>query len=189
MNTKHNILSLYAEKTYVIFCPFCTEYNIRRAVERFLLWLANQSAVKMFHAGLFVVHVLLLLLSAQTILANYDLTILHTNDVHDRKEQFDSGGGMCSEEEASTGRCYGGVARTATMVKDIKAQVDNVLFLDAGDQFQGTNWFVHYQGIATAYFMNRLGYDAQVGIKLMMVTIQCTITANFPHEIISPNSK
>lgn len=91
----------------------------------------------------------------------YDLTIIHTNDVHDRMEQFDSGGGSCSEEEASNGECYGGVARRATKINEIRKSVDNVLFLDAGDQFQGTNWFFLYKGEATSYFMNKLGYDVQ----------------------------
>ncbi|XP_072021390.1 5'-nucleotidase-like [Amphiura filiformis] len=99
----------------------------------------------------------------------YDLTILHTNDVHDRMEQLDSGGGSCSVEEAENGECYGGFARLSTMVKhirkyngkDIRKDSGNVLFLDAGDQFQGTNWFVHYKGAATSYFMNKIGYDVQ----------------------------
>ncbi|XP_072037104.1 snake venom 5'-nucleotidase-like [Amphiura filiformis] len=102
-----------------------------------------------------------LLLALPQISQAYDLTILHTNDVHDRMEQFDVGGGSCSEDEALNGECYGGVARRATMINNIRETVDNVLFLDAGDQFQGTNWFFLYQGSATSYFMNKLGYDAQ----------------------------
>ena len=62
---------------------------------------------------------LLQVLFCRSLLA-FDLTILHTNDVHDRMEQFDSGGGVCSEDEAEMGICYGGVARRATVINDIR---------------------------------------------------------------------
>lgn len=89
----------------------------------------------------------------------YDLTILHTNDVADRKEQFDDIYAKCSEDEASNGECFGGFARQATAISDIRGSEENVLLVDAGDQFQGTLWFYYYMGRATSYFMNRLGYD------------------------------
>ncbi|KAJ8023892.1 5'-nucleotidase [Holothuria leucospilota] len=91
---------------------------------------------------------------------NYELTILHTNDVHARFEQFDRYGVSCSAEDAAQGYCYGGVARRYTMAEEIRGSRENVLLLDAGDQFQGTLWFYHYQGSATSHFMNALKYDA-----------------------------
>ena len=47
-------------------------------------------------------------------------------------------------------------------MEEIRRSHDNVLLLDAGDQFQGTIWFLYYQGDVTAHFMKRLGYDAMV---------------------------
>ena len=35
-----------------------------------------------------------------------------------------------------------------------------MLLLDAGDQSQGTPWYVVYQGDAAAHFMVELDYDA-----------------------------
>ena len=48
------------------------------------------------------------------------------------------------------------------MVKQIRNEVNNVLFLDGGDQFQGTLWFYVHRGKATAHFVNMLGYDVMV---------------------------
>ena len=42
-------------------------------------------------------------------------------------------GNTCSED----GPCYGGAARRATVIKDIRSNHQNVLLLDAGDQSQG----------------------------------------------------
>ena len=118
-----------------------------------------------------IAYVLLLLHVHQTLLA-YDLTIIHTNDVHDRMVQFNSRGGRCDMEDAEQGECYGGVARRATVINDIRNTVPNVLFLDAGDQFQGTNWFFVYKGSSTSHFMNRLGYDVQVSSALSTISIK-----------------
>ncbi|KAJ8023887.1 5'-nucleotidase [Holothuria leucospilota] len=85
---------------------------------------------------------------------------MHTNDVHARFEQFNRFGSDCSDEDAAEGACFGGAARRATKIKEIRDSYENTLLLDAGDQFQGTQWFVFYQGAATANFMNQLGYDA-----------------------------
>lgn len=90
---------------------------------------------------------------------SYKLTVVHTNDVHARFSQANKYGGSCSAEDASEQKCFGGVARRQTKMKEIRAQNDNVLFLDGGDQFQGTLWYYHYGGQAAAYFMNRLSYD------------------------------
>ncbi|XP_013419065.1 5'-nucleotidase [Lingula anatina] len=92
----------------------------------------------------------------------FDLTILHTNDVHAHIEQFDKYGGRCSEDEAAVGQCFGGVARRTTKINEIRNSERNVILLDAGDQWQGTLWFSIYHGLAATHFMNRLGYDAMV---------------------------
>ncbi|EDV20502.1 5'-nucleotidase [Trichoplax sp. H2] len=92
--------------------------------------------------------------------ADYSLTILHTNDVHARFVEANRFGGSCSSSDAQSGKCFGGVARRATMINQIKSQRSNVLLLDGGDQFQGTLWFYVYKGSAASYFMNKLGYSA-----------------------------
>ncbi len=76
----------------------------------------------------------------------FALTIMHTNDTH--------------AHHAPNRHGNGGVARQATVVKQIRAQVDNSLLLDAGDRFTGTLFHQQYLGQENAQIMNLLGYDA-----------------------------
>ena len=80
------------------------------------------------------------------------LTILHTNDVHSRLDPFPMDGGR------NAGR--GGVARRATLLRQIRQEQKNVLLFDAGDMFQGTPYFNVYKGEPEILVMNQLGYDA-----------------------------
>ncbi|XP_078001428.1 snake venom 5'-nucleotidase-like [Glandiceps talaboti] len=89
-----------------------------------------------------------------------ELAILHTNDLHARFEETNKYSGRCSDEDKLEEKCYGGVARIATKVKELRSLHSNVLLLDGGDQFQGTLWFYNYKGKAASHFMNRIGYDA-----------------------------
>ncbi|CAH1233390.1 NT5E [Branchiostoma lanceolatum] len=89
----------------------------------------------------------------------FDLTILHTNDCHARIEQAGGNGGSCGDRDALAGKCFGGVARRLTKIREIRESESNVLLLDAGDQFQGTLWFYYYSGLVTARFMNKMQYD------------------------------
>ena len=101
-----------------------------------------------------------LALSGGAAMADYSITILHTNDFHDRFEpisKYDSG---CSSEDNAEGKCFGGIARLVTAIEAAKARHDNYLLVDAGDQFQGTLFFQYYVGNTAAEFMNKLGYDA-----------------------------
>jgi 5'-nucleotidase len=97
--------------------------------------------------------------SATAGLADYSLTILHTNDFHSRFEpisKYDSG---CSEEDNGKGECFGGSARLATAIAERRAASNNSILVDGGDQFQGTLFYTYYKGNMAAEMMNRLGYD------------------------------
>lgn len=83
---------------------------------------------------------------------NRKLTILHTNDVHSRLEPFPMDG--------SRNAGMGGVAARAALIKEIRAEVENVLVLDAGDIFQGTPFFNLYKGEPEIKAMSLMGYDA-----------------------------
>jgi 5'-nucleotidase len=80
------------------------------------------------------------------------ITLLHTNDTHSRIEPFGPGSGSL------TGK--GGIARRATLVKQIRRATPNVLLLDAGDVFQGTPFFNQYKGLLEFKLMSMCGYDA-----------------------------
>jgi 5'-nucleotidase/UDP-sugar diphosphatase len=104
--------------------------------------------------------VLALLLAAMPVVgaqgAEFKLTVLHTNDVHAHYLPFDAGGGACDPAKG----CWGGVARTATVVNKVRGEGGNVVLLDAGDQFQGTLFYNQYKGEAAMNFMNAIGYQA-----------------------------
>lgn len=86
-------------------------------------------------------------------IANADtLTILHTNDVHSRLDPFPMDG--------SKNAGLGGVAARAEIIKQIRAETDNVLLLDAGDIFQGTPYFNLYKGEPEIKAMSMMQYDA-----------------------------
>lgn len=75
----------------------------------------------------------------------YELTILHTNDVH----------GFYVE-----GKYDGiGAAKIGAYVEDVRAENDNTLFVDAGDALQGNNLVTLSDGEYGTEIMNALGYD------------------------------
>lgn len=84
--------------------------------------------------------------------AQNQLTILHTNDVHSRIEPFPMDGGR--------NQGLGGVAARKTLIDEIRAENNNVLLLDAGDIFQGTPYFNLYKGEPEMKAMAAMGYDA-----------------------------
>ncbi len=96
----------------------------------------------------------------------FTLHILHINDFHSRIEPIGATGSTCSAEDETAGTCFGGVARLATAINvrrdELLAAGENVLVLDAGDQFAGSLFFTTFQGQAEVEFMNRIGFDAMV---------------------------
>ncbi|XP_018496974.1 protein 5NUC [Galendromus occidentalis] len=91
---------------------------------------------------------------------DFKLTILHTNDVHARIDEFDAAGSRCTPEASLKGSCYGGIARQKYMVDSIKAENPNTLFLNAGDYYQGTMWFYLMKGAIIADTIKFLKHDA-----------------------------
>jgi len=82
---------------------------------------------------------------------NFELTILHTNDIHSHDEPF--------EEH---GHEVGGMARIASLIHAIKHSEKNVLAVDAGDYFQGTTLFQRYGGEVEINDFNLAGYDVVI---------------------------
>ncbi len=90
--------------------------------------------------------------SAEAARDGIKLTILHTNDQHSRIDPF-----------PDDGRKYGGMggmARRATLIKNIRQQESNVLLLDSGDIWQGTPYFNFFEGELEYKLMTQMGYDA-----------------------------
>ncbi len=91
--------------------------------------------------------------------ADYNLTILHTNDFHARFEPISKYDGPCSSEDNGAGECFGGSARLITAITEARSRTNNSILVDGGDQFQGTLFYTYYKGKLAAEMMNHMGYD------------------------------
>ena len=76
----------------------------------------------------------------------FDLFIVHTNDVHGR---------IVEGEDGSMG-----YSKLSTLLKMARSITDNVLLLDAGDVLHGTNLANIFEGQTVAELLDMLGYDA-----------------------------
>lgn len=88
------------------------------------------------------------------------LRILHTNDMHSRFEETSKLSSICSKNDAKAGKCYGGFARIATLVREARKSPTPCLFLNAGDTYQGSIWFNVYKWKVVAKFLNLLAPNA-----------------------------
>ncbi|MCX8996823.1 5'-nucleotidase C-terminal domain-containing protein [Rhizobiaceae bacterium BDR2-2] len=101
-------------------------------------------------------------LTAGAALADYDLNILHINDLHSRIEPINAFDSTCSASEKEKNECFGGIARVKAAIDARRAALagSNILVLDAGDQFQGSLYYTSYKSAPIAEFMNGIGFDA-----------------------------
>ncbi len=104
----------------------------------------------------------ILALSSGAAFADYELNILHINDLHSRIESINKFDSTCSAEEEAKNECFGGVARLKTEIDEKRAALAgrNTLLLNAGDNFQGSLFFTTYKGLAEAEFLNLMKFDA-----------------------------
>ena len=111
-------------------------------------------------AAVVAVSASVLAMSASASFADYTLTILHINDWHSRIESNNKFESTCSAEDEGKGECIGGAARliTALAQERQKLQGQNVIFLSAGDNFQGSLFYTTYKGKAEGEFLNPVSY-------------------------------
>lgn len=116
---------------------------------------------------------LLLLLLSTTSKADFELQILHTNDMQSRFEQIDAYGNMCPpplSDDAERGPCFGGFARVKNAVERFteQAERENVrsIFLNAGDTFQGSPYYSVFKSKIVAELLPYLGITAMVSFFL-----------------------
>ena len=103
----------------------------------------------------------LLALSSGAAFADYQLNLLHINDFHSRIEPINKFDSTCSAEEEGKKECFGGAARLKTAIDQRRAALSgqNVLLLNAGDNFQGSLFYTTYKGAAEAEFLNDMKSD------------------------------
>ena len=95
--------------------------------------------------------VLLLSVNADLCAREVPITILHTCDLH---------GNVLPTENYEGKTNLGGIARCATMIRQVRAHEKNVLLLDAGDSLQGTPVSFLSDGQVMVKCLNDLHYDA-----------------------------
>lgn len=82
------------------------------------------------------------------------LTLLYTADVHSRIDPFPA----AFYHKTYAGK--GGLARIASMARQIKQQTPNALLLDSGDYLQGTPYFNFFKGDVELKAYQQAGFDA-----------------------------
>ena len=91
--------------------------------------------------------------------------ILHTNDQHGHLLPFsypDRVSAIDDVAQMPVRKNIGGIARRATLVKQIRAREKNVYMFDAGDCMDGTPFSTEFKGVADYDAMNGTGYDYAV---------------------------
>ncbi|KAF6814910.1 5'-nucleotidase domain-containing protein [Colletotrichum plurivorum] len=88
---------------------------------------------------------------------NFNVSFFHVNDVHAHLDEYSSSGTDCTRPERG---CYGGYARIKHTVDELRPEYNDSLWLNAGDEFQGTLFYSFYKGEKIAETINQLGFDA-----------------------------
>jgi 5'-nucleotidase/UDP-sugar diphosphatase len=91
----------------------------------------------------------------------WKLTILHTNDTHGNLLPFnypDPPDPNTQEAQLALRRNIGGIARRATLVRQLRKAFGTTWVADVGDFCDGTAFSVEYRGEADVSAMNALGY-------------------------------
>lgn len=113
----------------------------------------------------------------------FEISLIHINDFHARFEQVSTSSGTCLESQEET--CFGGIARVATIVKRLVNERPNPIFLNAGDNFQGTLWYTKFKWNVTSQFMNMLPHDALVIILLHLLDVVTQLHHLLTHSLLS----
>ncbi len=88
----------------------------------------------------------------------FELTVLHTNDVHSMYGGTTEKGAACYAAQCEGGT--GGSVRLKQAVDTVRAAEPNVVLLDAGDEFQGTLFYTQFKGDVAAEVLDALEYTA-----------------------------
>lgn len=102
----------------------------------------------------------LLLATLVVTCTGWDLSLVHVNDIHVRMEETNKYSAACRPKDKKSGKCFGGIARLQTAIKQLRASEKNVLCVNAGDFFQGTVWYSHFKWTVVSRFNNLLNFDA-----------------------------
>lgn len=104
---------------------------------------------------------LLCLILVNYIEAEFDLTVLHVNDIHVRIEETNKYSGNCKQKDKqSDDGCFGGIPRLVSAVNQFRNADPNTIFLNGGDFYQGNVYYTHFKWRVVARFANLLNFTA-----------------------------
>uniref|UniRef100_A0A182N309 Apyrase n=1 Tax=Anopheles dirus TaxID=7168 RepID=A0A182N309_9DIPT len=88
----------------------------------------------------------------------FPLTLIHINDLHARFDETNQKSAGCTDPKV----CIAGIARVYHTIKRLKQEykAKNPLYLNAGDNFQGTLWYNLLRWNVTAHLIKQLPPDA-----------------------------
>lgn len=89
--------------------------------------------------------------------AHVTTAFFHINDVHAHLDEFSSSGTDCTRPERG---CFGGYSRVKTVIEEQRPKYNDSLWLNVGDEFQGTLFYSFYGGEKIAQTLNDLEFDA-----------------------------
>lgn len=117
-------------------------------------------------SGMVAFSVLVSMLAVNVATADFDMVLIHTNDMHSRFDETDMYCNECREDDSIRGLCYGGFARIAHAVKTERRLASEQglpsLFMVAGDTFQGTPYFSYFKWRPVVDFVKELQPDIMV---------------------------
>ncbi|XP_065223065.1 protein 5NUC-like [Planococcus citri] len=93
---------------------------------------------------------------------DFRLQLLHNNDLHARFEEMDEDTGACPDEDAKQKKCYGGFARmkkAADVARNEAGEIPTI-FLNAGDNFQGSPYYSRFKYKAIFPMVDMLDMNA-----------------------------
>ncbi len=90
------------------------------------------------------------------------LTFVHTSDIHSRLFPYTFQPNSFDRADGLTTAPFGGIARMATLAKQIRASAGRTLWFDSGDCFQGAPIFNLFKGEAELRSLSLAGMDAAV---------------------------
>ncbi|XP_062559628.1 apyrase-like [Armigeres subalbatus] len=84
----------------------------------------------------------------------FPLTLIHINDLHARFEETNMKSNACTQKD----QCIAGIARVYHKIKELLQEYKdrNAIYLNAGDNFQGTLWYNLLRWEVTADFITKL---------------------------------
>nr|CCQ71112.1 putative 5'-nucleotidase NT5-like4 [Cotesia congregata] len=111
--------------------------------------------------ALVILNIILFIPCCVCVNGEWKLQILHNSDIHSRFAEVKATSSKCFPfESAIPGKCYGGFARLATLVRKAKNSSTPTLFLNAGDTYQGSVYYTVHKWKIVAKFLNLLMPDA-----------------------------